>query len=188
MTEEAINRRQCEECNFGYYYHAEGCSSAPPRKYATLGNHVELLRATAQTSLGQWIEENYDPISDDALAEQMRKDMGLPAAPPSKQMVLSSDSNERKATPIYSGVIKYFPRALAMVARLSLLANEKHNPGEPLGWSEHKSNDHADAAARHLVDLGTIDPEFDLYHDVGFAWRALANLETFLKQLEKEQQ
>lgn len=77
------------------------------------------------------------------------------------------DSAARKTYPLYSGVLQYFPDALAAVAHHSYRGNEKHNPGQPLHWDRGKSDDHLDAAARHLV-------EGDL---VGLAWRALAALQ-----------
>lgn len=83
----------------------------------------------------------------------------------------------RKNTPIASGVLDYFPLAIAAVARLSKYGNDKHNPGEPLHWSRGKSNDHRDCIARHLIDCGTVDAESGELHDVALAWRALANLQ-----------
>jgi len=95
--------------------------------------------------------------------------------------MLEQDSDLRKQIPIYSGFIKYFPMAMAEVARLSLYANEKHNPGLPLHWSKGKSNDHLDALTRHLSECGTVDDDgFD--HDVKVAWRAMANLQTILEK------
>lgn len=88
-----------------------------------------------------------------------------------------SESQQRKETPIYSGPMTYFPLALAAVARLCFKANEKHNPGERLHWSRHKSTDHKDCIARHLLAAGTLDEEFDELHDVALTWRAMANLE-----------
>jgi hypothetical protein len=96
-------------------------------------------------------------------------------------MRLSNNSDERKNTPIFSGVLNYFPLALAAVAQLSKKGNDKHNPGQPLHWSRGKSTDHKDCIARHLIDAGTIDPDSEMFHDVGLAWRALANLETLLE-------
>lgn len=96
-------------------------------------------------------------------------------------MSLPSDAKARKGTPICTGVLDYFPDALAAVARLSLKANEKHNPGEPLHWSRSKSSDHADCLVRHLLERGTIDQEMQESHSVHVAWRALA-----LLQLELE--
>lgn len=92
-------------------------------------------------------------------------------------MSLTSDPKERKATPLCTGCLDYFPDALAAVARLSYKANEKHNPGEPLHWSRGKSADHADCVARHLVERGQIDPEFNESFTVHVAWRALALLQ-----------
>tara|TARA_R110000764_G_scaffold225457_1_gene314955 strand:- start:621 stop:1397 length:777 start_codon:yes stop_codon:yes gene_type:complete len=97
-------------------------------------------------------------------------------------MRLSNDSDERKNTPIFSGVLNYFPLAIAAVAQLSKKGNDKHNPGEPLHWAKGKSTDHKDCISRHLIDAGTIDPDSEMFHDVGLAWRALANLETLLEK------
>lgn len=80
---------------------------------------------------------------------------------------LPGDSAERKTYPLYSGLMQYFPAALAKVAHHSYLGNEKHNPGQPLHHARGKSDDHLDAAARHLL-------EGDL---AGLAWRALAALQ-----------
>ena len=98
-------------------------------------------------------------------------------------MALTSDYKERKATPIVRGCLDYFPDALAAVSRLSLVANDKHNPGEPLHWSKGKSNDHADCLVRHLVERGTPDPDMrGLSHTVQVAWRALALLQTEIEE------
>lgn len=92
--------------------------------------------------------------------------------------VLSTDSEARKQIPIYSGVLRYFPLAIAAVARLSKAGNEKHNPGEPLHWSRDKSTDHEDCIARHLIDIDTLDAVTGEYEDAKcLAWRALAALQ-----------
>ena len=90
----------------------------------------------------------------------------------------------RKETPIYSGVLKYFPLAIAEVARCSRAGNEQHNPGTPLHWDRSKSGDELDALARHLMDAGTMDTD-GIRHSTKVAWRSLANLE---KELEHEQE
>lgn len=87
---------------------------------------------------------------------------------------------ERKATPIYSGVVRYFPDALAAVARLSFIANEQHNPGTEMHWDRSKSGDELDALTRHLMEAGTTDTD-GVLHDVKVAWRALANLQKVLE-------
>lgn len=95
--------------------------------------------------------------------------------------LLPTGSQERKDTPIYSGVMAYFPRALAYIAKVSKAGNDKHNPGQPLHWSKDRSNDHADCVGRHLIEHGTVDPEDNLRHSGKLAWRALALLETELE-------
>jgi hypothetical protein len=94
---------------------------------------------------------------------------------------LPIDSAARKALPICTGVIDYFPNALAAVAAVSKAGNDKHNPGEDLHWARGKSMDQADAIARHLVERGSIDPETGQRHSAELAWRALANLELELE-------
>jgi len=89
---------------------------------------------------------------------------------------------ERKQRPVHSGVMKYFPRALMEVAHCSLVANEQHNPGEPMHWNRAKSGDELDSLTRHLLEAGTMDDD-GIRHSAKVAWRALANLE---KELEAE--
>lgn len=92
------------------------------------------------------------------------------------------EAQKRKATPVFSGVIRYFPLALKEVARVSYIGNEQHNPGKPLHWDRSKSGDEADALARHLIDAGTFDTD-GTRHSAKVAWRALAMLQ---KELEIE--
>lgn len=102
---------------------------------------------------------------------------------PHRGMVLPAGSEERKATPIFSGVLNYFPLAIAAVARLSKRGNDKHNPGQPLHWAREKSTDQPDCIARHLIDVYSVDPETGEYEDAAaVAWRALA----LLQLLEEE--
>ncbi len=89
---------------------------------------------------------------------------------------VANDSAQRKATPVCTGVLDYFPDALSAVARVSRIGNDKHNPGEPLHWSREKSSDHADCILRHMRDRGTLDDDGEL-HDAKVAWRALAQLQ-----------
>ena len=91
-------------------------------------------------------------------------------------------AQERKNTPVYSGFIAYFPLAIKEVARLSLVANEQHNPGTPLHWDRSKSGDELDALTRHLIDTA-LDPvdDDDMLHATKVAWRAMANLQKLLE-------
>lgn len=89
-------------------------------------------------------------------------------------MMLPSGSAERKAAPIMTGVLDYFPLALAGIARISKKGNDKHNPGQPLNWARGKSQDHADCAVRHMVDRDALDPDTQEPHYLGAGWRILA--------------
>ena len=99
-------------------------------------------------------------------------------------MTLPTDPQLRKATPIYSGFIKYFPRAICAVAELSRIGNDQHNPGKPLHWDRSKSGDELDALIRHLLDdaMGVPADTDGVLHATKLAWRAMANLEKVLER------
>lgn len=96
-------------------------------------------------------------------------------------MSLPHDAKSRKEVPIYSGVLMYFPDAIAAVAEVSRIGNEQHHPGEPLHWDRSKSTDEKDALVRHLLEAGTMDTD-GVRHSAKVAWRALANLQ---KEIEE---
>jgi len=89
---------------------------------------------------------------------------------------LPTEAAERKAVPVATGVLDYFPDALVEVARVSKIGNDQHNPGEPLHWAKGKSTDEADALLRHLIDRGKRDTD-GTRHTAKVAWRALALLQ-----------
>jgi len=91
------------------------------------------------------------------------------------------DAEQRKRMPVASGVLDYFPDALAAVAHCSKVGNDQHNPGEPLQWAREKSTDHADCIIRHLVDRNKVDSD-GILHATKVAWRALALLQVTLER------
>lgn len=93
---------------------------------------------------------------------------------------LPTDAAERKALPVATGVLDYFPDALAAVAEVSRIGNDQHNPGQPLHWEKGKSTDHADSLVRHLLERGQFDSD-GARHSAKVAWRALALLQTELE-------
>jgi hypothetical protein len=95
---------------------------------------------------------------------------------------LPCDAAARKECPIASGVLDYFPDALAEIARVSKKGNDQHNPGQPLHWAREKSTDEADALIRHFMERGGYDTD-GLRHSAKMAWRALALLQ---KELEAD--
>jgi len=88
---------------------------------------------------------------------------------------------QRKATPVFSGVLKYFPNAIKEVSKCSQVGNDQHHPDKPLHWDMNKSKDEYDALTRHLIDH-TIEPLDDdgVLHLTKVAWRSLAGLERYL--------
>jgi hypothetical protein len=94
--------------------------------------------------------------------------------------LLPSNASDRKKIPIGTGVMDYFPAALAEIAKVSFAGNEQHNPGQPLHWARMKSADQADTLLRHFLERGRKDNDGHR-HSAKMAWRALA-----LLQLELE--
>ena len=113
--------------------------------------------------------------------EELRKEMlELLDNPPFGQQE-KSKAKDRKDTPVYSGVIKYFPDALKEIARASKIGNDQHLPGQPLHWDRTKSSDNEDALVRHLIDHGVNPMDDDgILHLTKVAWRALASLQVYL--------
>ncbi len=99
-------------------------------------------------------------------------------------MTLPTDSKQRKDYPLFDGCIRYFPAALAGVAKTSKLGNDKHNAGQELHHARGKSADHGNCIIRHLIDLAdllsamergdAITQEEILTEVSSLAWRALA--------------
>jgi len=91
-------------------------------------------------------------------------------------------AKERKQTPVFSGVLKYFPNALKEVAKCSQAGNVQHDNGDKLFWDRSKSGDELDALARHLIDhsINPLDDDGQL-HLAKVCWRALAGLEKYLE-------
>ena len=90
-------------------------------------------------------------------------------------MKLPTNAEERKAIPVYTGFVKYFPDAMAAVAKVSLKGGIQHGQTpETLHWYRSKSGDELDAMMRHIIDEDWAQ----------VAWRAMANLQ---KKIEEEQ-
>tara|TARA_R110001632_G_scaffold164932_1_gene283456 strand:- start:227 stop:673 length:447 start_codon:yes stop_codon:yes gene_type:complete len=94
---------------------------------------------------------------------------------------IGNEAQERKNTPVFSGVLKYFPNALKEVSKCSQAGNDQHHPDKPLHWDMDKSKDEYDALTRHLIDhtINPIDTD-GILHLTKVAWRALAGLERHL--------
>lgn len=102
-------------------------------------------------------------------------------APVADRPALPTDPVERKGIPLCTGVLDYFPAALAEIAKISKAGNDQHNPGEVLHWARGKSMDQADTIVRHLMERGSIDTD-GCRHSAKMAWRALALLQLELEE------
>ena len=99
--------------------------------------------------------------------------------------LLPSDYAERKNLPIGTGVLDYFPDALAEVSKASLAGNRQHLAGQPLHWDRSKSTDESDALIRHFLDRDKVD-EDGILHAGKLAWRALAYCQKLIEKRREE--
>lgn len=117
-----------------------------------------------------------DPHEDPSLRRLMDRDTNPP-----------TEAEVRKTYPLYTGLLKYFPDALAAVAHLSKVGNDQHNPGQPLHWDRDKSKDQLDAMMRHLKDHAKGDFDTDgERHLTKAVWRGLAELQLALEAKDTE--
>jgi hypothetical protein len=52
---------------------------------------------------------------------------------------LKTNAAARKAAPVATGVLDYFPQAIFAIAECSLVGHQQHNPGTPICWDRAKS-------------------------------------------------
>lgn len=86
-------------------------------------------------------------------------------------------------SPVFRGLLDYFPRACLAVADISAQGAAKYSWR---GWEkvEDGVNRYSDAMVRHIVNSsieGDYDPEGFL-HRAQIAWNALASLELYLRE------
>jgi hypothetical protein len=92
--------------------------------------------------------------------------------------------------PIFQGFIKYFPRAIAAVAAVSMAGARKYAAGKfPTKWREVPDGElrYADAMARHMLEEAKnnpIDGETGCLHLAQETWNNLARLELMLVEEE----
>jgi len=100
-----------------------------------------------------------------------------------RENAFPEDDATRGRFPMADGLLDYFPNALAAVAEVSKIGNDKHNPGEPMHHARGKSMDHRNKIMRHLCDAGGVDAG-GVRHSAYVAWRALALLQEELEAQE----
>ena len=136
----------------------------------SMNKYQEMMAREAEESLYKYMY-NGNPV-DDFLDQ-----------PPFGQQ--KTKAQQRKDTPVYSGVLKYFPDALKEVSKASLAGQKQHNQGDELYWDKTKSFDNEDALVRHLIDHSK-DPMDDdgVLHLTKVAWRSMAALQIYLENNE----
>jgi hypothetical protein len=102
-------------------------------------------------------------------------------------MSLPTDDKSRKALPIFTGFLMYFPDVPGAVAAVSKAGNYQHNPGEPLHWAREKSTDQMNTAMRHMMDhgQGNIKDTDGTYHLAKAIWRLSAELQLTIEREAK---
>jgi hypothetical protein len=155
---------------------------------STLAEYAEQWSETMKQLTKEVMDEQAPILSKlkdtEPVPEELINKVNWYETKPNPNMTLPSDSRIRKEYPLLRGCLRYFPAALAGVAHISHLGNEKHNPGQPLHHARGKSTDHGDCIIRHLIDLQDLLAAKDrsclvsnadiLAEASSLAWRALA--------------
>lgn len=99
-------------------------------------------------------------------------------------MSLPTDDKARKALPIWTYQMEYFPDALLAEVGVAVAGNLQHNPGEPLHWAREKSTDQMNTAFRHMWDhgRGTTRDTDGQYHLAKAIWRLKAELQLTIEK------
>lgn len=137
---------------------------------------TETIASGASTGFGQAFTINYPAITK-AL---------------DKHSALKYDTEK---SPVYQGFIKYFPRAIEAVARVSQAGAKKYNEGKfPTKWDQipDGANRIADGGVRHMLEVakGNLIDDGEggtgCWHLAQEAWNVMAKLELFLREKEHE--
>lgn len=110
--------------------------------------------------------------------------------PKKLRLRLPKGDKERKMLPVFTGFLMYFPLACAEVAKVSLVGNEQHNPGQPMHWAREKSTDQLNTGIRHAMDHGMGNIKDDggrTYHLAKAIWRLAAELELYIENERAEE-
>ena len=71
----------------------------------------------------QYVEHEYE--LNERMSREKLKDIDV-------QSEDVSEAQKRKDTPVFSGVLKYFPNALKEISKCSKAGNDQHHPDKPL--------------------------------------------------------
>ena len=92
-----------------------------------------------------------------------------------------SDAKARKAIPVATGCVDYFPDALAAVAEPRVSATTSIIPASRCIGTVRSRPTRPNLLMRHFVDRGTVDSD-GVRHSAKVAWRALALLQKEMRE------
>lgn len=93
--------------------------------------------------------------------------------------MLPTTDAERKALPIFTFLVEYFPDVIVELTKLCVQGNIQHNPElkpTDIKWAREKSTDQMNTAFRHMMDRGR-GIHFDsdgVRHIIKSVWRNMA--------------
>lgn len=117
---------------------------------------------------------------------------------------LPTDDKARKSLPLFQQLVRYFPKTLREVTKVSVVNNVRYNPErEPadINWNRGKSPDQFGSAFRHMLERTVdgkiydyVDPEVAkrtgierIYVLAQAVWRLSAACEEEIEAMEREQ-
>ena len=162
-------------------------------KYARSGSGQWALTDSDRSDiLKDMVDEKPEPVAEVEIGVKSFNDVWAEKPVLDKKPVLDYDAMDeaerRKMTPMYSGLLAYFPDALALVARNSMVGHVQHNPpNTDMYWDRNKSADELDAIIRHIADHSKNPRDVDgTLHMSKVCWRALAMLQKFIEGEKNE--
>ncbi|MDB4442116.1 DUF5664 domain-containing protein [bacterium] len=135
-----------------------------------------------------WLENVEEPSDTLGIDTHKWADVYAVDSKPVLDYDAMDEAKRRKMTPMYSGLLAYFPDALALVARNSMVGHYQHNdPKDPMYWDRTKSADEMDAMIRHMADHSKNPRDKDgTLHMSKVAWRALAFVQKFIEEEQND--
>ena len=165
--------------NNGEHYEGEGMVNKYGKKENLIERHISGIKSYSFgiTNGGYTFEYVYN---EDGSQKTYRNSNGESRG---FDKLKEETNKQRKDTPLFSGVLSYFPDALKEVAKCSFIGQQQHNPDKPLAWDRSKSGNEYDSLTRHLIDSSKEDFDTDgTLHKAKIAWRALAGLQKHLEE------
>jgi hypothetical protein len=105
--------------------------------------------------------------------------------------MLPTDDKLRKALPIFTFLVEYFPDVIVELTKLCVQGNIQHNPElapTDIKWAREKSTDQLNTAFRHMFDRGR-GLHFDsdgVRHIIKSVWRNMAQAQLDIEEHRRQ--